>query len=458
MRVMTPPSDNRRKLTNYDGKTVFVVGLGRSGLSSARALKQSSASVYCWDDNENARNRAALEQFAVEDPTTSDRLAVAAALVLAPGIPLTHPVPHPSVAAAHAAGVPVIGDIDLLFEAEPDATFIGITGTNGKSTTTALIGHVLEAAGLDAAVGGNLGTPALDLPRAKVYVLEMSSYQLDLADATRFDISILLNITADHLDRHGGMDGYIAAKKRILRPRDRSSSAIVCTDQDVTAKIADDAMLQGLNVSRIAKNSEPTARLIDHNAFPALIGDHGRQNAAAAFAVSQALNIDRQVAVDALVTFPGLAHRQERVATLDGVLFVNDSKATNPDSAARALGAYRNSYWIAGGKAKDGGFAVLDEYLGRVRHAFLIGEAANALDSWIAGRVSVTLSNSLDRAVGEAFQLARADQDAGPVLLSPACASFDQFDNFELRGNAFRTAVLALPCDDRTVYSGQEAA
>lgn len=445
-------------LTGYADKTVFVVGLGRSGMSAARALAAGGADVLCWDDGDAARIRATDEGFKIENPVGSARLSGSEALVLAPGIPLTHPTPHPAVMAAKDADVPVIGDIDLLFDAAPNATFVGITGTNGKSTTTALIGHVLRDVGLDVAVGGNLGTPALDLPEADIYVLEMSSYQLDLARTTRFDISILLNITPDHLDRHGGMDGYVAAKKRILRPRDENSLAIICTDQDITADIANQAMVDGSNITRISKDTDPTAQLIDREALPALIGDHGKQNAAAAFTVSNALGVDRDRAIAALETFPGLAHRQERIATLDGILFVNDSKATNPDSAARALGAYRNSYWIAGGRAKDGGFGVLDDYLGRVRHAFLIGEATDALDGWIAGRVRVTRSGTMDRAVQDAFRMAVSDTDPGPVILSPACASFDQYANFEKRGDAFREAVLSLPCGVRTVFTGQEAA
>lgn len=445
-------------LTGYADKTVFVVGLGRSGMSAARALAAGGADVLCWDDGDAARIRATDEGFKIENPVGSARLSGSEALVLAPGIPLTHPTPHPAVMAAKDADVPVIGDIDLLFDAAPNATFVGITGTNGKSTTTALIGHVLRDVGLDVAVGGNLGTPALDLPEADIYVLEMSSYQLDLARTTRFDISILLNITPDHLDRHGGMDGYVAAKKRILRPRDDNSLGIICTDQDITADIANQAMVDGLNITRISKDTDPTAQLIDREALPALIGDHGKQNAAAAFTVSNALGVDRDRAIAALETFPGLAHRQERIATLDGILFVNDSKATNPDSAARALGAYRNSYWIAGGRAKDGGFGVLDDYLGRVRHAFLIGEATDALDGWIAGRVRVTRSGTMDRAVRDAFRMAVSDTDPGPVILSPACASFDQYANFEKRGDAFREAVLSLPCGVRTVFTGQEAA
>ncbi|MEQ8443097.1 MAG: UDP-N-acetylmuramoyl-L-alanine--D-glutamate ligase [Alphaproteobacteria bacterium] len=445
-------------LIGYADKTVFVVGLGRSGMSAARALTAGGADVLCWDDGDAARIRATDEGFKIENPVGSARLSESDALVLAPGIPLTHPTPHPAVMAAKDADVPVIGDIDLLFDAAPNATFVGITGTNGKSTTTALIGHVLRDVGLDVAVGGNLGTPALDLPEADIYVLEMSSYQLDLARTTRFDISILLNITPDHLDRHGGMDGYVAAKKRILRPRDENSLAIICTDQDITADIANQAMVDGSNITRISKDTDPTAQLIDREALPALIGDHGKQNAAAAFTVSNALGVDRDRAIAALETFPGLAHRQERIATLDGILFVNDSKATNPDSATRALGAYRNSYWIAGGRAKDGGFGVLDDYLGRVRHAFLIGEATDALDGWIAGRVRVTRSGTMDRAVQDAFRMAVSDTDPGPVILSPACASFDQYANFEKRGDAFREAVLSLPCGVRTVFTGQEAA
>ena len=446
-----------RALTAYTNRIVFVVGLGKSGMSAAHALKAGGASVHCWDDGEAARNKAAAEGFTLTDPSKSLLLAAAEALILAPGIPLTHPAPHPSVVAAKAAGVPMLGDIELLYRAEPDATYIGITGTNGKSTTTALIGHMLTRAGVDVAVGGNLGTAALTLPKASVYVLEMSSYQLDLTVSPMFDIAVLLNITPDHLDRHGGMDGYIQAKERILRPHDDDSTAIIGTDTPETAEIANRLLTDGRNIVRIAKDSRPVADLIDSGACPALAGDHNKQNAAAAYAVGRALGLDEETILDGIRSFPGLAHRQERIATLDGIVYINDSKATNADAAARALSAFDGIYWIAGGREKDGGYADLDPYLPHVRHAFLIGEAMANMAAWIAQRVPVTLSGTLADAVAAAHTAATKD-GSGTVLLSPACASFDQYPNFEIRGDAFRDLVLALPATARIVHSTREAA
>ncbi len=445
-------------LTPYAGQCVFVVGLGKSGMASARALRAGKADVLCWDDNEATRSVAQAEGFVLDNPVTSDRLTGSAALVLAPGIPLTHPAPHPAVLAARAAEVEILGDIELLFQREPKATFVGITGTNGKSTTTALIGHLLHQGGLDVAIGGNLGTAALTLPKAAVYVLEMSSYQLDLTPSAMFDIAVLLNITPDHLDRHGDMAGYITAKTRILRPRHPDSLAIIGTDTVETAEIANALMIEGRAVSRIAHNTQPTADLIDSRACPALVGDHGKQNAAAAYAVAQALGMSHEAILDGLRSFPGLAHRQERIATLDGITFINDSKATNADAAARALSSYEAIYWIAGGRDKNDGYAPLDPYIDRIRHAFLIGEATEAIAGWIGKRVPVTRSGTIDKAIREAFALAKQDNAPGPVVLSPACASFDQFPNFEVRGDAFRDVVLALPAQSRTLHSTREAA
>jgi UDP-N-acetylmuramoylalanine--D-glutamate ligase len=447
----------RRSLDAYAGRTVFVVGLARSGLAAARALAAGGADVRCWDDGEAARAAAEAAGFALSDPSAPAALADAALLVLSPGIPLTHPTPHPAVTAAQAAGIEIVGDVELLFRAEPEARFIGITGTNGKSTTTALIGHILKQAGIEAAVGGNLGIPALSLPHAPLYVLEVSSYQLDLTPSAMFDIAVLLNITPDHLDRHGGMDGYIAAKARILRPRTPDSVAIIGTETPPTAALAREAEAAGTRIIRIESEDGPAAELVRSGACPALAGPPGRQNAAAALAVCEALGLDRDTIAAGLISFPGLAHRQERVATLDGIDFINDSKATNAEAAATALASFERIYWIAGGRAKQGGYEVLTPLLSRIRRAFLIGEAAVPLAEYLDGRVSAEISSDLDRAVRDAKAAATADADPGPVLLSPACASFDQFDSFEARGDRFREIVLSLPAETRTVFGAQEA-
>ena len=447
-----------RPLTLFADKPVYVVGLGASGMAAAHGLRAGGAKVLCWDDNQATRDTATAQGFNIDDPATSSRLEEAAALVLAPGIPLTHPAPHPAVLAAQTAGIEILGDIELLFRAQPKARYVGITGTNGKSTTTALVGHILRQGGVDVAIGGNLGIPALTLPNAAVYVLEMSSYQLELTPSAMFDIAVLLNITPDHLDRHGDLNGYIQAKMRILRPRDADSLAIIGIDEPHSGSIADQLMKDGRAISRIAHTTQPVADMIDDGQCPALAGDHGKQNAAAAFAIAQALGLSQESILEGLRSFPGLAHRQERIATLDGVTFINDSKATNAESAARALSAFDGIYWIAGGKGKDGGYGALDAYLTRVRHAFLIGDAAATMADWIGNRVPTTLSGTLETAIGAAFQMARTEPSAGPVILSPACASFDQFKNFEVRGDAFRYLVLALPANSRTVFSTREAA
>lgn len=447
-----------RQIDLYAGRRVYVVGLARSGLASARALRAGGAEVLCWDDGVSARDTAAAEGFTLSAPNTAETWRDLAAMILAPGIPFTHPTPHPTVIKARDAGVEILSDIELLFRAEPDATFIGITGTNGKSTTTALLGHMLRHAGLNVAVGGNLGVAALTLPRAPAYVLEISSYQADIIPSAMFDIAVLLNITPDHLERHGDMDGYIAAKRRVLRPRTSDSVAVIGADAEPTASIANDLLVEGRAVQRISKDSPPTAAFIDAGGCPALVGDHGKQNAAAALTVARLMGVGEAQALDGLRSFPGLAHRQERVATLDGVTYINDSKATNAEAAARALSSYRNIHWIAGGQGKDGGYDALDPFLGNVRAVYLIGDAAPALTDWIDGRVSVTQSGDLSTAITHARTAALSEARPGPVMLSPACASFDQFKSFEDRGDAFRALVLGLPATNREIHVVKEAA
>lgn len=447
-----------RQIDLYAGRRVYVVGLARSGLASARALRAGGAEVLCWDDGETARADAAADGFTLSAPADRDTWRDLAGLILAPGIPFTHPAPHPAVLKAREADVEILSDIELLFRAEPSATFIGITGTNGKSTTTALLGHMLRHAGMDIAVGGNLGVAALTLPAAPIYVLEISSYQADIIPSAMFDIAVLLNITPDHLDRHGGMDGYIAAKRRVLRPRDPNSVAVIGTDAEPTASIANELLIEGRAVQRVSKDSPPTAAFIDAGGCPALVGDHGKQNAAAALTVARLLGVGEARALDGLRTFPGLAHRQERIATLDDITYINDSKATNAEAAARALSSYRNIHWIAGGQAKDGGYDALDPFLSNARAVYLIGDAAPALAEWIDGRVPTTQSGDLSTAITDARAAALSDPRPGPVLLSPACASFDQFKSFEDRGDAFRALVLDLPATSREIHVVKEAA
>ncbi len=412
------------------GSHYAVVGLGRNGLPAAQRLLGLGATVGAWDDSASHRDASGLP---LHDPALG--YAGFDAMVLSPGIPHTLPVPHPAALAARAAGVPIWSDAELLYravrEAGSAARFAGITGTNGKSTTTALLAHILTVAGVPNAAGGNLGTAALALPLLGddgVYVLEMSSYMLERLDTLRFDVAVLLNLSPDHLDRHGDMPGYIAAKRHVF---DRGAPVrIVGADDPWSAAIA----------AELATYTIRDAPPVD---APALPGAHNAQNAAAATAAALALGVAPAAIDEGLRTFPGLPHRQQRVATLGGVTFINDSKATNADSTARALACHDRVIWIAGGLAKAGGIDSLRDLLPRVAHAVLIGRDAPAFAATL-GRAGVpfTEAGTLDAAVPAARAL--ADRLHVPtVLLSPACASFDQFPGFEARGDRFIQLVTA---------------
>lgn len=458
-------------ISSLAGQKVAVFGLARSGLASAVALKRSGAKVLAWDDNEKSREHAVAADIDPVDLYQADWSDISA-LVLSPGIPLTHPEPHPIVAKAREAGVDIIGDMELLARTHLEANTIGITGTNGKSTTTALVGHMLARAGEKVEIGGNLGIPVLDLMPLKEdgsYVLEMSSYQLDLIHSLSFDVAVLLNVSPDHLDRHGDMAGYIAAKKRLFNGQGELDTAIIGVDDDICRGIYEQVKDRRETIPISGERAVPggvyaqdgilyddtkgkAEVIVDLNTIPRLPGIHNAQNAAGAAAVGLTYDLDHAAIVTGLRTFPGLAHRQEVLAIIDGVSYINDSKATNDESAARALACYGNIYWIAGGRAKQGGLEATKPYLDRVRHAYLIGEAANDFAHVLEKIVPVTLSGELSRAVGEARRNALDEiGDGAVVLLSPACASFDQFDNFEARGNAFREMVHSLPGDRREV-------
>lgn len=468
------PAHSAIDLSAFAGRPFAVLGLGKSGLSAARALHAAGAQVRAWDDKEERRGEAQAEGIPVRELTDAE-LSDAPLLVLSPGIPHTHPAPHPVTERARAAGCEIVCDIELLARAERDAAYVGVTGTNGKSTTTALIGHLLEAAGQRVAIGGNIGAPALTLaPMGAdgIYVLELSSYQLELLPTASFDVSVLLNISPDHLDRHGGMDGYLSAKRHIFANQPGDGVAIVGTDDDESRSIADALRRDGRKVIAISAGNAISAgvyaadgtlfddrdgasrEIADLSAIGTLPGMHNAQNAAAAFAAASAIvqrgGRDEDTALGAaLASFPGLAHRQELVGAVDGVRFINDSKATNADAAARALACHDAIYWIAGGIAKAEGIVPLAPYFDRIRHAFLIGEAANDFARTLTGKVDHTITGDLAGAVRAAATMARKDASANPVvLLSPACASFDQFPDFEARGEAFRAAVAALPGAD----------
>ncbi len=446
-------------LDMFRDKPVAVLGLARSGRAALAALKAGGATTLGWDDGEAARTACAADGFMVTAPEHWP-WARLAALVPSPGVPTSHKL----FACARAAGVEIVGDIELLQRALPAARYLGVTGTNGKSTTTALIAHIARHAGLRVDAGGNLGTPALALAPLGadgIYVLELSSFQLDLGNALSFDVAVLLNITPDHLDRHGGMDGYIAAKRKIFRA-DRLKHAIIGIDDEPSRAIAARLVKDGLSVVPIAVGHacdngvtvidgllhELGRPIFDLRGARALPGAHNWQNAAAAYAAARALGIEPTRIEAATLDFPGLAHRIELIATREGVRYVNDSKATNADAAARALACFETIYWIAGGKPKAGGIAALAAFFPRIARAYLIGEAEGEFAATLEGRVACRRCGNLRAALEAARDDARRDGRPNPViLLSPACASYDQFANFEARGEAFRALVATLDGD-----------
>jgi UDP-N-acetylmuramoylalanine--D-glutamate ligase len=454
-------------ITTFAGRKVAVFGLGKSGLLAAEALSKGGAEVVVFDDNEKSLAEARAAGLTVENLGELDRSQIAA-LVLAPGVPLTHPSPHWSGKLARNANVEVIGDIELFCRERAksgrDCPLVAITGTNGKSTTTALIAHLIASAGRDAQMGGNIGVPALALaPFApgRIYVLEISSYQIDLAPSLRPTVGILLNVSEDHLDRHGTMANYAAIKERLVAQAD---TAVIDVDDDWTRAAANRIAGAGKTLLRVSvqgplgegyyaegsriahAHTGKTEIVADLSGIGSLRGAHNAQNAACAVAACVALGLDLAVLRKGLATFPGLAHRMQQVGHKNRVLFVNDSKATNADSAAKALSSFADIFWIAGGKAKTGGITSLAEFFPRIRKAYLIGEAAQEFAKTLEGKVPYEIDGALPAAVEAAARDAAASTAAEPVvLLSPACASFDQYPNFEVRGQAFIDLVRALP-------------
>jgi UDP-N-acetylmuramoylalanine--D-glutamate ligase len=457
------------------GKKVAVFGLGGSGLVSATALLAGGADVVASDDSAESVAKAKAAGIATADLRNADWSTIAA-LVLAPGVPLTHPAPHWIVALARKAGVEVIGDIELFCRERrklaPGAPFVAITGTNGKSTTTALIAHLVKSAGLDAQLGGNIGTAILSLqpPRqngsksSRVHVIECSSYQIDLAPSLDPSVGILINLSEDHLDRHGTMEHYAAVKERLVAGVPKSGTAIVGVDDDWCRAIADRLQKSGKRMvrisvrqklpdgiyaegGRIVRAGEGRAGVIaELGGIGSLRGQHNAQNAACAAAAALALGLEPAAIQDGLRSFPGLAHRMEELGCRGAVLYVNDSKATNADSAAQALACFSDIYWIAGGKPKTGGIESLRSFFPRIRKAYLIGEAAEEFAATLSPNVPHEIAGTLDKALAAAARDAETSAAAEPVvLLSPACASFDQYRNFEVRGDAFRDLVRALP-------------
>ncbi len=462
-------------VTTFAGRKVAVFGLGGSGLASASALLAGGADVVGYDDDAEIVAKANAAGIPTADLRDADWGRIAA-LVLAPGVPLTHPTPHWIVRLAQKAAVEVIGDIELFCRERrrvaPDAPFVAITGTNGKSTTTALVAHLAASAGMDAQLGGNIGTAILSLepPAAsriqplRVHVIECSSYQIDLAPSLDPSVGILINLSEDHLDRHGTMEHYAAVKERLVAGVPSQGTAIIGVDDEWCRTIADRLEQSGKRVVRVSVRQKPTngiyvegdrimrvaaagiSQVAEIGGIGSLRGLHNAQNAACAAAAALTLGIEPGTIQAGLCSFPGLAHRMEEVGRRGAVLFVNDSKATNADSAAQALACFSDIFWIAGGKPKTGGIESLRVFFPRIRKAYLIGEAAAEFAATLANDVPHEIAGTLDNALAAAARDAAASAAAAPVvLLSPACASFDQYRNFEVRGDAFRVLVRALP-------------
>jgi len=454
-------------LSVLKGGSYVVLGLARSGLTTVRALMAAGIDCVAWDDSEASRDRAAKIGATLVEPARIEWSGVTA-LVISPGIPNLLPKPHPVAAAARAAGKPLICDVELLARAQPANRFVAVTGTNGKSTTTALIGHILEAAGAACEVGGNIGRGALDLgplDRNGIYVLELSSYQLELLATFRAHVAVWLNVTPDHIDRHGDMAGYVAAKQHIFDRQRAGDCAVIGVDDDYSRAVFDKiAKRPGVGIVPVALDRPIAAgisfragKLIDADGYlanfaevPTLPGDHNAQNAACAWAACRWLRVEREDILAGLESYPGLPHRQERVAALGKVIYVNDSKATNADATARALSSYRNIYWILGGQAKEGGVAPLAPWFDRIRYAFLIGEASDLFASQLAGKLPFERCGDLQSALAAAHARAQGEaSEPAVVLLSPACASWDQWQSYEHRGDAFRVMARALPGAER---------
>jgi UDP-N-acetylmuramoylalanine--D-glutamate ligase len=440
----------------FAGKQYAVYGLARSGLATVEALIASGAKVAAWDANEEARARApAGAELANLDEAD---LAQFDSLVVTPGLPLNR---HPIASRARDAGVEIIGDIELFARARPELPphkVVGITGTNGKSTTTALVHHILKTAGVPTTMGGNIGLPILaqdPLPEGGVYVLELSSYQIDLTQSLDCDVAVLLNITPDHLDRYENFEGYAASKVRLFEMQNLKHSRswlfgrkqwqdpkrIIMVDDEVARDIADSlAWVDELTAAFIV-NKQNNPVFGSQGNWPALQGPHNAQNATASIGVCQLLGIADQVIAKGLRTYPGLPHRMEHIRDKDGIAFVNDSKATNPTATAPALAAFDRIRWICGGQPKTDNLDECAPSFGHVRKAYTIGEAGELFARLLSPHMDVAQCGTLERAVGEAAAEAVCGDT---VLLSPACASFDQFRDFEDRGDQFRRLVEGL--------------
>jgi UDP-N-acetylmuramoylalanine--D-glutamate ligase len=458
----------------YADKTVAIFGLARTGLGAVRALVAGGTKVIAWDDNSTARDLGGQEGAELM-PWREWPWESIAALILSPGVPLTHPAPHGVVEHANRAHVPVIGDVELfareirtVTDQPGKAPVIAITGTNGKSTTTALVGHILNQCGFSAQIGGNIGKSVLELapPSAKtIYVLEMSSFQIDLTPGLTPDVAVLSNLSPDHIDRHGTMENYAAIKARLMKQTARDGQVVIGVDDSYSSAIftqvaaAGGAQAHPVSVGKILGRGifvvdgalydamgARAVKVMDMAAAAHLPGAHNWQNAALAYGAVRPFISDMKAIAAAIASFPGLAHRMEDVGHIGKTVFINDSKATNADATARALAVYPDIFWIAGGKPKEGGIESLSSFFPRIRKAYLIGEAAAQFARTLDGKAPYEMAGVLETAVTHAAADAAASTVASPiVLLSPACASYDQFKDFEQRGDNFRSLVARLP-------------
>jgi len=421
----------------FKEKNIAVFGLGKAGLGAVNKLIENGAIVFAWDDNESSRGAVELNATTLSEPSSWPWKHIEY-LILSPGIPYTHN-PYPIIELAKSSGCKIICDIELLYLSSPESIFVGITGTNGKSTTTALLYHICKGAGLKVEVGGNIGVAASSLPvlgEGGVYIMEMSSYQLDLLDKTKFNIAILLNITPDHIDRHGSMDGYIEAKKKIFDRQSDNDTAIIATDDENTK-----AIFSGLKAMKTISVSGADG--VGVGELETLPGKHNRQNIAAAYAAAKELGIKSSETIKNIRSFSGLEHRLQYLGEIDGVKFINDSKATNAEATSNALDSFKNIYWIAGGIEKEGGITSLEKYFPNISRAFFIGSAANNFAKTVDGKIEYKKCGTLEEAFKSAVEYAHQDSNS-VILLSPAAASFDQFKNFEERGNFFCELVKNL--------------
>ena len=453
------------QIKNRRDQKIALFGLGSSGLIAARALAASGATILAWDDSAIQRKKAVERAIPLQDLYSYD-FGEIDALIVAPGVPLTYK-PHAIVKKAQVANRPIIGDIELLIESCPTNQFIGITGTNGKSTTTALLGHILQKSGIKTQIGGNIGPPALGFRQPdndEIIVLELSSYQLDLTKNATFDIAAFLNLSPDHLDRHGNMSSYLNAKRQVFRNRrdtDNQQVAIIGVDDEYGRSLYEEFAANPLWKTLPISGSKIVPKgfyvingklydindlvIYDLKQAKNLLGIHNWQNAATAAAIAHAVGISNKIIAKAMYSYQGLPHRMEDLGSIKDIRFINDSKATNCEAAAHALACFENIFWIAGGLAKKQDLTVLEPYLSKIQHAFLIGDSAKTFESVFTGKMNITQCRDLKNATQKAFRAATKNNSEKPtILLSPACASFDQWNNFEERGDAFKSFVTSL--------------